>query len=115
VVVAWQAEMVHEGGDSRGWDFFVSYTQADRGWAEWIAWQLEEDGYRVLIQAWDMVEGSNWTHIMQEGVQGAARTVVVLSSAYLAWIDGKKTVYTVMPRLTVLQGGTAHGRFSRPL
>ena len=35
-----------------GWDFFVSYTQADRGWAEWIAWQLEEDGYRVLLQAW---------------------------------------------------------------
>jgi len=31
------------------------------------------------------------------------------------WIDGKKTVYTVMPRLTVLQGGTAHGRLSRAL
>lgn len=22
-------------------DFFVSYTSADRAWAEWIAWQLE--------------------------------------------------------------------------
>jgi hypothetical protein len=21
-------------------DFFVSYTSADRAWAEWIAWQL---------------------------------------------------------------------------
>ena len=36
-----------------GSDFFVSYTQSDRAWAEWIAWLLEEDGYRVLIQAWD--------------------------------------------------------------
>ena len=27
------------------WDFFVSYTQADRAWAEWIAWILEEDGH----------------------------------------------------------------------
>jgi hypothetical protein len=34
------------GEDSRaGWDFFVSYSQADQLWAEWIAWSLEEDGY----------------------------------------------------------------------
>jgi hypothetical protein len=24
-------------------DFFVSYTNADRAWAEWIAWQLEAE------------------------------------------------------------------------
>ena len=71
-----------------GWDFFVSYTQADRAWAEWIAWQLEEDGYRVLIQAWDMVAGVNWTHRMQEGVLGASRTVAVLSVAYLESVFG---------------------------
>ena len=68
---------------SGDWDFFVSYTQADRAWAEWIAWQLEEDGYRVLIQAWDMVPGSNWTHRMQEGVRRASRTIAVLSAAYV--------------------------------
>jgi hypothetical protein len=50
------------------WDFFVSYAQADRKWAEWIAWVLEEGGYRVLIQAWDFVPGSNWIQGMQEGV-----------------------------------------------
>jgi hypothetical protein len=22
-------------------DFFISYNQADRAWAEWIAWELE--------------------------------------------------------------------------
>jgi hypothetical protein len=32
-------------------DFFVSYTSAGRAWAEWIAWQLEAEGYRVIIQA----------------------------------------------------------------
>ena len=26
-------------------DFFVSYNQADRTWAEWIGWQLK---YEVL-------------------------------------------------------------------
>jgi hypothetical protein len=34
-------------------DFFVSYTSADRIWAEWIAWQLEDQGYQVVVQAWD--------------------------------------------------------------
>ncbi len=51
-----------------GWDFFVSYTQADRAWAEWIAWMLEEDGHQVLVQAWDFVPGSNWIQGMQAGV-----------------------------------------------
>jgi TIR domain len=38
-------------GDESACDFFVSYTQVDQAWAEWIAWLLEEDGYRVLVQA----------------------------------------------------------------
>src|ERR1700684_223045 len=72
-----------EGGRPGGaWDFFVSYTQADRGWAEWIAWVLEEDGHRVLVQAWDFVPGSNWIQNMQAGTRDAARTIAVLSPGY---------------------------------
>ena len=41
-------------------DFFVSYTSADRAWAEWIAWQLEADGYHVVVQAWDFRPGSDF-------------------------------------------------------
>ena len=37
------------GGGSK--DFFVSYSGADRAWAEWIAWVLEEAGYTVVLQA----------------------------------------------------------------
>jgi hypothetical protein len=70
-------------GRDPGWDFFISYTQADRAWAEWIAWLLEEDHHRVLIQAWDFVGGSNWVQRMRDGVSGAARTVAVLSPDYL--------------------------------
>jgi hypothetical protein len=66
-----------------GWDFFVSYTQADRAWAEWIAWVLEEDRHRVLVQAWDFVPGGNWIHGMQAGVAGAGRMIAVLSPDYL--------------------------------
>jgi hypothetical protein len=77
------------GEDSRGgWDFFVSYAQADQLWAEWIAWTLEEDGYRVLVQAWDFVPGSNWVQGMQAGTTGADRTIAVLSPRYLKSVYG---------------------------
>jgi tetratricopeptide (TPR) repeat protein len=71
-----------------GWDFFVSYSQADQAWAEWIAWILEKDGYRVLIQAWDFVPGTNWVQSMQAGTRDAARTIAVLSGEYLASVYG---------------------------
>ncbi len=64
-------------------DFFISYTQADRSWAEWMAWALEEDGHKVLIQAWDFVPGSNWIQGMRAGVSKAERTIAVLSPDYL--------------------------------
>ena len=69
-------------------DFFISYTQADRAWAEWIAWVLEEDGHRVLVQAWDFVPGTNWIQGMQDGAVQAARTIAVLSTDYLASVYG---------------------------
>lgn len=65
-------------------DFFISYTQVDRAWAEWMAWVLEEDGHTVLIQAWDFVPGTNWVQGMRAGVSKAERTIAVLSPDYLA-------------------------------
>ncbi len=38
-------------------DFFISYNQADRRWAEWIGWQLEEQGWTVFLQLWDFRPG----------------------------------------------------------
>jgi hypothetical protein len=70
------------------WDFFVSYQQADRAWAEWIAWQLEGAGYSVLFQGWDFVPGTNWIKLMQDGVSRSARVIVVLSPAYIGSVFG---------------------------
>jgi hypothetical protein len=47
-------------------DFFISYNKADRSWAEWIAWQLEEAKYSVVVQAWDFRPGSNFVLEMQK-------------------------------------------------
>ncbi len=62
-------------------DFFISYTSHDRSWAEWIAWQLEEQEFRVVIQAWDFV--GNWVVKMDSAIQEAERTIAVLSPHYL--------------------------------
>ena len=64
-------------------DFFISYTSADENWATWIAWQLEEVGYSVIIQAWDFRPGSNFILEMDTASKAAERTLAVLSRRYL--------------------------------
>jgi hypothetical protein len=63
-------------------DFFVSYTEADKTWATWIAWVLEEAGYSTLIQAWDM--RGNFVTAMRDAMRNTDRTIGVMSRAALA-------------------------------
>lgn len=65
-------------------DFFISYNKADKAYAEWIAWQLKEAGYSVVIQAWDFREGSNFVLEMQRAIEETTRTLAVLSPDFLA-------------------------------
>jgi DNA-binding beta-propeller fold protein YncE len=64
-------------------DFFISYTSSDRQWAEWIAWQLEEAGYATIIQAWDIRPGHNFVEAMHQATRRSAKTLAVLSRAYV--------------------------------
>ncbi len=64
-------------------DFFISYTSADERWAEWIGYVLEENGYGVILQAWDFRPGSNFVLEMQTAASTAERTIMVLSPDYL--------------------------------
>jgi hypothetical protein len=64
-------------------DFFISYTSADRLWAEWIGYVLEEEGLTAVIQAWDFRPGSNFVLEMQRAATEADRTIMVLSPDYL--------------------------------
>jgi Tfp pilus assembly protein PilF len=78
--------------------FFVSYTGADRAWAEWIAWQLEAAGYTVTIQVWDSRPGNDFVAWMDRSIRAAERIVVVLTPAY-----DQATSFTV-PELTAAIG-----------
>lgn len=64
--------------------FFVSYNKADKAWAEWIAWHLEEAGFDAIIQAWDFAVGTNFVLDMQKAASTAERTIAVLSADYLS-------------------------------
>jgi tetratricopeptide (TPR) repeat protein len=63
--------------------FFISYNKADRDWAEWIAWTLEEAGYSVVTQAWDFRPGGNFVLEMHKAAAETEKTVLVLSEDYL--------------------------------
>jgi hypothetical protein len=64
-------------------DFFISYTRSDAEWAEWIAWQLESAGNRVVIQAWDFLPGENFVLEMDRALRDASTIIAVLSPDYL--------------------------------
>ena len=70
-------------------DFFVSYTGADTAWAEWIAQTLEDAGHTTVLQAWDFRPGQDFLHQMHQATQQAARTIAVLSPAYLGSAFGE--------------------------
>src|SRR3954468_10285852 len=61
-------------------DFFVSFNKADRAWATWIAWVLEEAGYSVWFQDWDF--RGNFVEHMNRAHSQANRTLAVLSDHY---------------------------------
>src|SRR3954470_2968770 len=62
-------------------DFFVSFNRADRTWATWIAWTLEEAGYSVFFQDWDFK--GNFVLEMDKAHTRSRRTIAVLSPDYL--------------------------------
>ncbi|MEL6439989.1 MAG: toll/interleukin-1 receptor domain-containing protein [Cyanobacteria bacterium J06621_8] len=64
-------------------DFFISYNSADKDWAEWIAFILEENQYTTVIQVWDFRPGSNFALEMQKAASDANKTIIVLSNNYL--------------------------------
>ena len=63
--------------------FFNSYTEADEGWATWIAWQLEEADYACTLQAWDFRPGGDFVAQMREAMGRSRQTIAVVSKRYL--------------------------------
>ncbi|WP_329334865.1 FxSxx-COOH system tetratricopeptide repeat protein [Streptomyces sp. NBC_00663] len=69
--------------------FFVSYAGVNRPWAEWVAWQLEQDGHRVILDVWDWRTGDDFVRRMDEALERADAVVALFSKAYFE--DGRWT------------------------
>jgi hypothetical protein len=65
-------------------DFFISYSDADKNWAVWIAWTLESAGYSVILPSRDFTPGGSFVMQMHKAITQSKRTIVILSAAYVA-------------------------------
>lgn len=63
-------------------DFFISYNKSDSGWAKWIAGTLEENGYTVYLQAWDIAPGDDFIKRMNDFLEHSKTYIPVLSTAF---------------------------------
>ncbi|MGY1760146.1 FxSxx-COOH system tetratricopeptide repeat protein [Geodermatophilus sp. SYSU D00779] len=66
----------------RATDFFVSHAGRDTAWAEWLAWQLQQAGYRVELDVWDWAPGEDFVARMQQALERADRLLAVCTEAY---------------------------------
>lgn len=64
-------------------DFFISYSGADRAWAEWIAFELESNGLTVIFQARDFVQSATVVGEIDRALGSAQHAILVCSHAYL--------------------------------
>ncbi len=64
-------------------DFFISYNNADRIWAEWIAWQLKEEGYATILPNFGLRSGYNFALEIDKIRKEARQIIVVLSPDYI--------------------------------
>lgn len=68
-------------------DFLISYADADKQWAEWIAEELEGAGYSTILRGWDFEPGANFVVEMNDATRRAKRTLLLLSPDYLKGFD----------------------------
>jgi MinD-like ATPase involved in chromosome partitioning or flagellar assembly/tetratricopeptide (TPR) repeat protein len=64
-------------------DIFISYTEQDRIWAEWVAFVLRQGGYRVVLQGGSFPAGADLFLEIERALANATCTVVILSPDYL--------------------------------
>jgi tetratricopeptide (TPR) repeat protein len=74
-------------------DFFISYTAADRAWADWIAWQLRDAGFTTVHQSWDFRPGDNFVSKIKNAFQDCDRTITIYSAQYFQsrWTEDEWT------------------------
>ena len=69
----------------------MSYSSADKLWAEWITWLFEQAGYSVLLQSWQFEPGPNFIQHMLDATGETRQMIAVLSPDYLDELETHAT------------------------
>jgi tetratricopeptide (TPR) repeat protein len=64
-------------------DYFISYTQSDRDFAQWIGKELEALGHKAYIHEWEIEGGDNIYAWMENRIDAAHHMLCVVSEEYL--------------------------------
>jgi hypothetical protein len=89
---------------SRGTDFFISHAGRDTGWAEWLAWQLQQAGYTVELDVWDWAPGEDFVARMSAALERADRLLAVCTEAYFSSAFGGAEFRAAFVRQTKAEG-----------
>ena len=81
------------GGRKTG--FFISHAGPNTAWAEWLAWQLQQAGYRVELDVWDWAPGEDFVARMQVALERADRLLAVCTEAYFSSAFGSAELRAV--------------------
>jgi len=82
-------------------DFFISYASTDHPWAEWIAWVLEDNGYKVIAKTWESSESKNaireWRNAVahQLNLQKVTANNIIAKSQYILVVLSKAYLQAV--------------------
>ncbi|MEU9616967.1 FxSxx-COOH system tetratricopeptide repeat protein [Streptomyces sp. NPDC048209] len=73
-------------------DFFLAHVAADKPWADWIAAQLTDAGYRVSPDV-AAASGGTWSYMLRNALEGSAKVLVLLSPDFSsgAWAAEEAT------------------------
>ncbi|MBL7499894.1 TIR domain-containing protein [Frankia sp. CNm7] len=66
------------------WDLVVSFVEADREWADWLVWQLQDAGRRVTAEPLPAAPPGGAGAALTAAAGRADQVLVVLSDSYLA-------------------------------
>ena len=65
-------------------DFFISYSNEDRRWAEWLAYRLEGLGYRVVLDGWQIEPGEAYAGKISDLIEASGTFIALISKKYLS-------------------------------
>jgi hypothetical protein len=88
--------------DGDRFDVFLSYSHADADWAEALARRLEQEGFHIFLDRWEIAPGDIVVHSVEAGILASTHGVVVFSPDSVAapWFEQE---YAAMMHLAITE------------